>query len=114
MAREVIQLQAGGTTSGASESVRDMAQQQQHHHVSGVDQRDHILHLQHEPSQHQIAAFHVNRPSHSIAAIISPSQSLHHTASLILDQDHPFQIPRMMLPAEHNFPVSSQVHLGPN
>ncbi|KAG6424079.1 hypothetical protein SASPL_114491 [Salvia splendens] len=66
-------------------------------------------HVTHEPhhhvtTHHQIAAaaataFHISRPSHSIATIISPPP-LHHT-SIILDQDHPFHVPRIMLPNEN-------------
>ncbi|XP_057768397.1 NAC domain-containing protein 75-like [Salvia miltiorrhiza] len=78
---------------------RDMGQ----HHVT--HERDipqhHVTHEHH----HQIAAaaaataFHISRPSHSISTIISPPP-LHHT-SIILDQDHPFHVPRIMLPNEN-------------
>lgn len=88
---------------------RDMGQ----HHVT--HDRDipqhHVTHEQH----HQIAAaaaaaaaataFHISRPSHSISTIISPPP-LHHT-SIILDQDHPYHVPRIMLPNE-NFQQQQQ------
>ncbi|KAK4479106.1 hypothetical protein RD792_014617 [Penstemon davidsonii] len=75
------------STSGASEG-RDMAQ----------------LHVSH-PHQIATTAYHISRPSHSISAIISPPPppSLHHT-SLILDDDHSFHDPRIMLPNQ-NFQV---------
>ncbi|KAK4483643.1 hypothetical protein RD792_010844, partial [Penstemon davidsonii] len=62
-------------------------------------------HVTVEPTQHQqqqiaTTAYHViTRPSHSISAIISPP-SLHHT-SIILDQDHSFNVPTNMLPTDH-------------
>lgn len=97
MGEASIAREAGGTCED-----RDMGQ----HHVT--HERDmpqhHVTHEHH----HQIAAaaaaaaataFHISRPSHSISTIISPSP-LHHT-SIILDQDHPFHVPRIMLPNEN-------------
>ncbi|XP_041997830.1 NAC domain-containing protein 75-like isoform X1 [Salvia splendens] len=58
---------------------------------------------QHDVNQQQqitATAFHISRPSQSISTIISPPP-LHHT-SIILDQDHPFHVPRIMLPNENH------------
>ncbi|KAK6151888.1 hypothetical protein DH2020_014523 [Rehmannia glutinosa] len=42
-------------------------------------------------------AFHISRPSHSISTIISPPPVLHHTSINILDEDHSFHVPRIIL-----------------
>lgn len=107
LAREAAAAGGQVGVAGTCEE-RDMGQ----HHVT--HDRDipqhHVTHEQH----HQIAAaaaaataFHISRPSHSISTIISPPP-LHHT-SIILDQDHPFNVPRIMLPNE-NFQQQPQQH----
>ncbi|XP_042066742.1 NAC domain-containing protein 75-like isoform X2 [Salvia splendens] len=75
---------------------RDMGQHhvthEPHHHVTTHDHH-------HQIAAAAATAFHISRPSHSISTIISPPP-LHHT-SIILDQDHPFHVPRIMLPNEN-------------
>lgn len=103
----------GGEASIAREPAgtceeRDMGQ----HHVTHHEQH-HVTHDQHHHHQQQqqlaaaaaaaATAFHISRPSHSISTIISPPP-LHH-ASIILDQEHPFHVPRIMLPTD-NFQVT--------
>ncbi|XP_047946088.1 NAC domain-containing protein 75 isoform X1 [Salvia hispanica] len=89
----------GGEASIAREGAgtceeRDMGQ----HHVTTHDHHHHIA----------ATAFHISRPSHSISTIISPPP-LHHT-SIILDQDHPFHVPRIMLPNENYQQQQQQQH----
>ncbi|PIN18270.1 hypothetical protein CDL12_09062 [Handroanthus impetiginosus] len=91
---------------GACEE-REMGQ----HHVSHEHDipQHHVTHEHHHhASTHQMAAtaFHISRPSHSISTIISPPP-LHHNSINILDQDHTFHVPRIMLPNE-NFQQQQQ------
>ncbi|KAB2618430.1 hypothetical protein D8674_014299 [Pyrus ussuriensis x Pyrus communis] len=62
------------------ELVPDHQQQHQHEHQQQQQQQ-----LHHHQQIATATAFHINRPSHPISTIISPSP-LHHT-SIILDQD---------------------------
>ncbi|KAL0337333.1 UNVERIFIED_CONTAM: NAC domain-containing protein 75 [Sesamum calycinum] len=105
-----IAREAGGGGGGGTCEEREMGQ----HHVShehDMGQR-HVSHEHHHHS-HQIAAataFHISRPSHSISTIISPPP-LHHTSINILDQDHSFHVPRIILPPE-NFQQQQHHKLG--
>ncbi|KAK4415612.1 NAC domain-containing protein 75 [Sesamum alatum] len=72
------------------------------HHVSNIPEHHHRIST--------AAAFHISRPSHSISAVVSqPITSLHHhTSSInILDEDHSFNVPRILLPDE-NFQQQQQ------
>ncbi|KAI3447066.1 hypothetical protein Pfo_003731 [Paulownia fortunei] len=106
IAREAAQVAAGTCEE------RDMGQ----HHVTHERDipRHHVTHEphQHHHHAHQIAAtaFHISRPSHSISTIISPPP-LHHS-SIILDEDHSFHVPRIMLPNE-NFQQQQQQQQQP-
>ncbi|KAI3443692.1 hypothetical protein Pfo_000357 [Paulownia fortunei] len=102
------EAQAAAGTCGLS----DMSQ---HHVTHERDMAQH--HVTHEPQQHHqqiaaaaaAAAFHISRPSHSISTIMSPPVPIHHT-SIILDENHPFHFPRIMLPNE-NFQVHIYIYL---
>ncbi|KAK6151889.1 hypothetical protein DH2020_014524 [Rehmannia glutinosa] len=108
-----IAREVGG---GGTCEERDMRQ----HHVTH-DQRDIAQHhVTHEPHQHQhhhhhqnmaATAFHISRPSHSISTIISPPPVLHHTSINILDEDHSFHVPRIILPDE-NYQVGGRSASG--
>ncbi|XP_073044035.1 NAC domain-containing protein 75-like isoform X3 [Primulina eburnea] len=80
---------------------------------SGTCEARDMMHMSHD--HHQIStasaatAYHVSRPSHSISAIISPPPVMHHTSSIILDQDNCFHVPTIMLPNE-NFQQQQQQH----
>ncbi|KAK2645516.1 hypothetical protein Ddye_020711 [Dipteronia dyeriana] len=87
---------------GTCEELRDQAHP--HHHVAHHD------HHQHQHHHHQIAntAFHVNRPSHPISTIISPPP-LHHT-SIILDDQDPYNVSRIMLQSDNFHQQQQQQH----
>lgn len=76
---------------------------------------EHDLQRPHHHMTHQqlatAANFHISRPSHSISTILSPPP-LHHTTSIILDEDS-FHVSRMMLQNE-NFQVYIRTFNQPN
>ncbi|KAK9947870.1 hypothetical protein M0R45_003469 [Rubus argutus] len=100
----------------ASGTCEDMRERPQHHHVAHDQLFHHHQHQQqveHEQQQHQqhghahqqqqiatAASFHISRPSHPISTIISPPP-LHHTTSIILDQDAYHVSRSIMLQNEH-------------
>lgn len=100
----------------ASGTCEDMRERPQHHHVAHDQLLHHHQHqqqVQHEQQQHQqhghahhqqqiatAASFHISRPSHPISTIISPPP-LHHTTSIILDQDAYHVSRSIMLQNEH-------------
>ncbi|KAL8498182.1 hypothetical protein ACS0TY_021497 [Phlomoides rotata] len=75
----------------------------------------HVTH-EHHLTHAQIAAataFHITTPSHSISTIIAPpTLHHHHHPSIILDQDHPYHVPRIILPNE-NFQQQQQQQQPP-
>ncbi|XP_011093660.1 NAC domain-containing protein 73-like isoform X3 [Sesamum indicum] len=89
VAREAQQGAAGTC------EVREMGQ----HHVSNIPQHHHRI---------PAAAFHISRPSESISTVVSQPVPLHHTGSInILDDDHSFHVPGILLPDE-NFQQQQQ------
>ncbi|KAK6944886.1 NAC domain [Dillenia turbinata] len=101
-----------GQQASVSREEHDLHAHQRSHHVTREVVQQQEQQQQQQPHLHPhhynlaTTAFHINRPSHSISAIISPP--LRH-ASIILDED-PYHVSRLMLQQNDTIQQQQQQH----